>query len=207
MSIEEDTFILLDNGSEDNLMEEVGSLKEKRGWTVIKSKNNLGFGGGVSFASKFVKKDYVAWMPGNLKLDPRDVYKLIEKQNLDDRYIYLKARRTARPLMDSIKTIIFGILVSSYFNKFIYDAGGTPNLIHKDFFSISNNFPNDFSFDVFVYFYCLKNNFNIVRPKIRYTVRRHGESHWQKGLSSEINLTLKVFKAKKLWSEISKLKY
>tara|TARA_B100001029_G_scaffold39339_1_gene30475 strand:+ start:7798 stop:8211 length:414 start_codon:yes stop_codon:yes gene_type:complete len=108
---------------------------------------------------------------------------------------------------DSLKTFIFGILVSLYFRKYIYDAGGTPNLIHKNFFSIPKNFPNDFTFDIFVYFYCLLNKFQIIRPKIKYTIRVHGKSHWQKGFLSEIKLLTDVFRYKKEWKEISSLKF
>ena len=207
MEVGENTFIFLDNGSETNEIEEFSKKNERKVWKVVKSKENLGFGGGIKYAANFVEKDYVAWMPGNLKLNPKDVYEVINKQALVQKYLYIKCRRFGRPFIDSLKTMIFGIAVSLYFNKFIYDAGGTPNLIHKDFFSIPKKFPNDFSFDIFVYFYCLVNNFKILRPKIKYTTRLHGNSHWQNGLISEIKLTLDVFKYKKDWKEIANFKF
>ena len=83
----------------------------------------------------------------------------------------------------------------------------TPNMIHKDFFSIPRNFPTDFTFDIFVYFYCRINKFTIRRPRIKYTTRLHGQSHWQKGLMSEIKLTLDVFKYKQQKKEILKNKF
>ena len=58
-----------------------------------------------------------------------------------------------------------------------------------------------------MYFYCLVNNFKILRPKIKYTTRLYGNSHWQNGLISEIKLTLDVFKYKKDWKEIANFKF
>ena len=71
----------------------------------------------------------------DLKLNPSEVYKVLSEQNLNEKYVYIKCRRTNRPKIDYLKTRIFGIIVSIYFGKKIFDAGGTPNLIHKDFFS------------------------------------------------------------------------
>ncbi len=206
MDLNEKIFIFLDNGSERNLISDL-DIEESKGWKLIRSDKNLGYGGGIKFASKFIQKEFVAWMPGNLKLNPKDVYEVLIKQPLDGKYTYIKCRRTGRPFIDSLKTFIFGILVSLYFRKYIYDAGGTPNLIHKNFFSIPKNFPNDFTFDIFVYFYCLLNKFQIIRPKIKYTIRVHGKSHWQKGFLSEIKLLTDVFRYKKEWKEISSLKF
>ena len=202
----DNTFILLDNGSSTVKIEEIAQKKKGNNWKFIRTEQNLGFGGGIKYAANFVEKDYVAWMPGNLKLNPSEVYKVLAEQNLNEKYLYIKCRRTNRPKIDHLKTRIFGIIASIYFGKKIFDAGGTPNLIHKDFFSIEKDFPKDFSFDVFVYYYCLLNNFRIVRPTINYKTRVHGKSHWQKGFLSEVKLTFDILKYKKKWLDISKIK-
>lgn len=202
----DDTFILLDNGSSTDKIEAIARKGKGNNWKFIRTEQNLGFGGGIKYAAKFVEKDYVAWMPGNLKLNPAEVYKVLLEQNLNEKYLYIKCRRTNRPKIDHLKTRIFGIIASIYFGKKIFDAGGTPNLIHKDFFSIEKDFPKDFSFDVFVYYYCLLNNFRIVRPTINYKTRVHGKSHWQKGFLSEVKLTFDILKYKKKWLDISKIK-
>ena len=202
----DNTFILLDNGSSTVKIEEIAQKKKGNNWKFVRTEQNLGFGGGIKYAANFVEKDYVAWMPGNLKLNPSEVYKVLAEQNLNEKYLYIKCRRTNRPKIDHLKTRIFGIIASIYFGKKIFDAGGTPNLIHKDFFSIEKDFPKDFSFDVFVYYYCLLNNFRIVRPTINYKTRVHGKSHWQKGFLSEVKLTFDILKYKKKWLDISKIK-
>ena len=206
IEVNDNIFILLDNGSGTDKIRSIAQKKSGNNWKFIRTEQNLGFGGGIKYAAKFVEKDYVAWMPGNLKLNPAEVYKVLSEQNLNEKYLYIKCRRTNRPKIDYLKTRIFGIIASIYFGKWIFDAGGTPNLIHKDFFSIEKDFPKDFSFDVFVYYYCLLNNFRIVRPTINYKTRVHGESHWQKGFLSEVKLTIDILNYKKKWIDISKIK-
>ena len=199
----------MDNGSQDTFMEDYYSEREKlvQQWKVVRSENNLGYGGGVIFASKYVEKDFIAWMPGNMKINPIDAYDFVKNINLDKKNVYIKAHRTNRPFIDSLKTKIFGLAASLYFNIYIYDAGGTPNVVHKDFFKLSEFMPIDFSFDVFVYYYFKVNNLVINRPKIRYTKRLYGNSHWQKGLISELKLFFNILSYKKEWKLVSKNKF
>ena len=144
IEVDDNTFILLDNGSNTDEIKSIAQKKSGNNWKFVRTEQNLGFGGGIKYAAKFVEKDYVAWMPGNLKLNPSEVYKVLSEQNLNEKYVYVKCRRTNRPKIDYLKTRIFGIIASIYFGKKIFDAGGTPNLIHKDFFSIEKDFPKDF---------------------------------------------------------------
>ena len=182
-------------------------VKSSDKWKLVRSNKNLGYGGGIIFASRFVDKEFVGWMPGNMKIDPIDAFHLANKICFENKYTYIKARRINRPFFDSLKTKIFGIFASLHFNVHIYDAGGTPNIVHKDFFKLSEFMPNDFSFDVFVYYYFTVNSLFIERPKIKYTKRLFGKSHWQKGLLSEINLFLTILNYKKEWKKISKNKF
>jgi hypothetical protein len=207
--VPKNTFIFLDNGSIDTYMEDYYSKKETlpEQWKVVRSEKNLGYGGGVIFASKYVETDFIAWMPGNMKINPIDAYDFVKNINLENKNTYIKAKRINRPIIDSLKTKIFGITASIYFNIYIYDAGGTPNIVHKDFFKLSAGMPTDFSFDVFVYYYFKVNNLVIDRPKIRYTKRLYGKSHWQKGLISELKLFFNILSYKKEWKLASKNKF
>lgn len=205
LNIKEPCFLLLDNGSDTSKMEEiaVSFCSKNKSWELIRSEKNLGFGGGVLFASKHIVEDYICWMPGNMKIKPSDVYDLITKENFRNINLLVKAKRVNRPLLDLLKTKIFGILSSFHFKKYLYDLGGTPNIISKKLLLQLSNPPKDFSFDAFIYYFAKLNNFNIQRPKISYTRRLHGVSHWQKGISSEISLTIKILKSKNHWKEIA----
>ena len=60
-----------------------------------------------------------------------------------------------------------------------------------------------FFFDAFVYYFAKLNNLEIKRPKISYRKRLHGDSHWQKGIMSELLLTKKILSSKDEWKKLS----
>ena len=142
-------------------------------------------------------------MPGNNKVDPTDLLELIkDPENLQENLL-VKAKRSQRPLIASFKTFIFSILFSIWFQKLMFDNGGTPNIISKNILLNISNSPNDFLFDVFIYYYSIVNGYNTKRPKVAYKKRLYGESHWQKGFKSEFKLLWDVFSSKKIWRNIA----
>ena len=206
MNLEEEIFILLDNGSDKNDMEIYSNKYKntKKGWRLVRVEENLGFGGGIIHCSKLVDKNFIGWMPGNMKLNPKDVLNFFYNIENYEENVLIKARRVSRPLSDSLKTKLFGWIITIFFRSYLYDAGGTPNLVDKKFFNISDSIPSDFKFDIFVYYYCKRKKYKIIRPKIAYTKRFYGKSHWQNGILPEIKLTLDTLKSKKSWDEAIK---
>lgn len=203
IDIEEPCFILLDNGSDKSLLEwlSFNSTLKNTSWEIIRTEKNLAFGGGILFAAKNIEEDFVCWMPGNMKVKPSDALNLITKNNYKVENVLVKAKRINRPLLDNIKTKIFGLVASVYFNKYMYDIGGTPNIISKKLLLQISNPPTDFSFDAFIYYFAKLNNLDIHRPKISYTKRLHGKSHWQTGLLSELFLTKRILSSKNQWKK------
>jgi len=198
-------FIFLDNGSEKDEMKNYFNSQKYTNRKLITSKKNLGYGGGIVYSKSFIENEFIAWMPGNLKINPKDSinFFMSEYDNLSKDTL-VKAKRIDRKPLDFLKTSLFGILSSLYFRTNLIDAGGTPSIVHKSFFENTKNFPNDFSFDVFVYYFYRNKNLLIIRPKISYTERYAGTSHWQNGVRSEINLIIKIFSYKRMWTEIIK---
>ena len=47
--------------------------------SFIKIPKNHGFGGAIQYSIEHVDEDFVAWMPGNMKVDPLDAYNLIQQ--------------------------------------------------------------------------------------------------------------------------------
>tara|TARA_B100001996_G_scaffold361611_1_gene328482 strand:+ start:222 stop:941 length:720 start_codon:yes stop_codon:yes gene_type:complete len=206
--IPKETFLLVDNGSEKNQIVKFyeESSKENNSWKAVKSDENLGFGGGVKYGASVAEKEYIAWMPGNLKLNPIDVYNFCNKFHLNNKKILIKANRKGRPKIDTLKTRIFGIIVSIFYGINLNDAGGTPNIVHSNFFNKIKEIPNDFTFDVFVLYYYRKNKLEVIRPEITYTKRLYGSSHWQTGIIAELKLLFDVFKSRNNWYKLSKIK-
>lgn len=201
LDLDENYFLLFDNGSQDKKIEEIflNNKSINKSWSVLRSENNLGFGGGILHASKFVEEDYICWMPGNMKIKPIEAIKLIADDNNKKINLLVKAKRVNRPILDSIKTKAFGLAFSFKFKKLFFDLGGTPNIIEKNILLNLSNPPQHYSFDAFIYYFAVKNKFKVKRPKISYTKRLHGNSHWQNGISSELKLAKDILSKKKLW--------
>ena len=57
----------------------------------LKIKNNTGFGAAVKHTSTFINEDYIAWMPGNNKVNPTDLLELIkDPENLQENLLVNK---------------------------------------------------------------------------------------------------------------------
>ena len=205
LNLNETCFLLLDNGSDKSIIEENESYLrwQNSSWKLLRSEENLAFGGGILYAANHVEEDFICWMPGNMKVKPSDVIDLISKEEFIDNKVLVKAKRTKRPLSDALKTKVFGLVASIYFKKYMYDMGGTPNIMNKKILLQISNPPKDFSFDAFIYYFAKLNNLYIKRPKITYTKRLHGKSHWQKGIVSEFQLTKKILTSKNEWKKIA----
>lgn len=199
----EEIFLIVDNGSSSNDIEEYyyKNNPEKKKWNFLKIQNNLGFGGAVKHAATYINEDFIAWMPGNNKVNPIDVHSLIRNPENLQQNLLVKAKRSQRPFIDSLKTFIFSIFFSIWFQKLMFDNGGTPNIISKNILLNISNSPNDFLFDIFLYYYSVISGYKIKRPKVAYKKRLYGKSHWQKGFNSEFKLLYDVFLSKNTWKK------
>ncbi len=197
--IEEDSvqFLLVDNGSTDPKVKTILD-SGSRLWSSIRTEKNLGFGGGILFGVNACKTPFVGWMPGNLKVDPREFVKIASSTELKENQM-IKSCRVGRSLTARLKTQLLGLVQSVALRTNMADSGGTPTVCEKRFLLSLKNPPTDFVFESFVLFYARKRGLEIKRPKVIYGVRAFGKSHWQRGLKSEVNLFMNIWKQSKTW--------
>lgn len=191
------SFLLVDNGSTDQRVSKLLS-NPRNNWRGIRSETNLGFGGGILFGISKAETEYIGWMPGNLKIDPRDTPNFLKSISFSKKN-FVKARRVGRSKSAHIKTMMLGICQSILLRTPIFDAGGTPTVCSKEFLLSLPDIPNDYAFESYVLFKAYKAKMKISRPSVVYRVRKFGSSHWQKGLSSEIKLFISIVKKSKKW--------
>ena len=190
-------FLLVDNGSTDP---EVKLLlqNDKATWSSVRTETNLGFGGGILFGIAASETEFVGWMPGNLKVDPREVEAVL-KSNLIDGVEFLKAWRIARGWLPHLKTFIVGVTLSLILHRRMFDSGGTPTVCKKKFISELHDIPSDYVFESFVFFQARQKGLRIRRPRIRYGERVFGQSHWQRGVRSEVKLMKNILWSSREW--------
>lgn len=197
-------FYILDHGSKDaELTTYLNSLNIKNVKT-FKVDENYGFGGGIKYLLQNIENDFIGWMPGNGKVNPKDLSQI---NNLfsDKKIKAFKANRSKRSTTENYKTFLAGLLISIYFRTNLFDSGGTPTIIKREFVSNLLNGPNDFSFEAFSMFTIRKLKIEMVRSSIPYGVRMHGSSHWQRGFKSEIKLFFRIISQKKDWKQLHKI--
>ena len=188
---EEIQFLLVNNGSTDMRVSEMLRQGISK-LNFVESMDNLGFGGGIIFGISRTETKYVGWMPGNLKVDPKDVVKLLEIFTLDEKTI-IKGFRTGRGLKEYFKTFFAGAIQSLILRSNMFDSGGTPTICTKKFISELEAPPTDYVFESYVLYHARKSKLKVVRPHIAYGKRLFGESHWQRGIKSEIKLLKLIY--------------
>lgn len=195
-------FLFIDNGSSDYRLFSLLSSGDTRFFSSLRLESNQGFGGAICAGIAEVKTEYVGWMPGNLKVLPKDAVLLWESMRAQG-FSFAKAKRVRRDNIQNAKTFLAGALHSWLFKANLFDAGGTPTLVKTAFMqNLLPVAPGGYEFEAFVLFALRKDRKYVWRPKIDYGVRKYGASHWQSGLAAEWRLFLRIAKERRSWRNL-----
>lgn len=200
--ISEVDFYIVDNGSSKSEVWETIAAAQKIAKNVIglRTEKNLGFGGGIKFALQRIPNDFVGWMPGNYKIRPADLIPFLNKVELNSLMNKsFKAIRVARGFSSAGKTHLANMAISIYFKSWLFDTGGTPTIISREYIQPLLSGPNDYSFEAYTTFLIRKRAVPCLRIPIPYHKRPFGKSHWQAGVRTELNLLINIMKQKKVW--------
>lgn len=179
-------YLIVNNGSTNIEIADILNQKSKY-WSSISLKENAGFGGGISAGIHAAQTDWVGWMPGNLKIQPKDVTKLVNDLNYRPN-LFVKCHRRRNSRIARIKTFIAGLIQSILTGKNLFDTGGTPTICEKKFFLSLRDLPVDYIIESRMLFEARTHKLQIERPTIAYGERLYGHSHWQRGIKSEAKL-------------------
>jgi glycosyltransferase involved in cell wall biosynthesis len=193
-------YLIVNNGSTDSGIEELLN-EDSKYWKCKKLKVNLGFGGGILEGIKAAETNWIGWMPGNLKIKPADVEKLVAGLNLKSG-TFIKCHRLRNSKSAKLKTFVAGFIQSVLTKSNLFDTGGTPTICERNFILPLTNLPTDFVFESRILFEARNNNLYIERPWIPYGERVYGSSHWQKGLRSELSLMRKIWVSARTWKNV-----
>lgn len=184
-------FLFVDNGSSDPRVREILNNNASQMIDYLRLEKNAGFGGAIKFAAQHSTTTYFGWMPGNLKIRPKDL-NIFLKDIQKSEALFIKAFRSNRDKFGGVKTFILGIIQSLIARCNLFDTGGTPTLLHSSIKNILDNAPNDYVIESYCLYIVRHRRIKIFRPKVPYGKRFFGESHWQKGIRSELSLTKKI---------------
>jgi len=188
-------FLFVNNGSTDNTQEFLDkAVSNCNFFHSIKIDKNIGYGHGIISGLKAVETDLLGWTHADLQTDPEDIKTaynfFINEKNINQ--LFIKGLRKKRPLRDSIFTFFMSIFETLLLRSFLWDINAQPTIFHKNFFNTLDNFPNDFSLDLFFLYMARKKKLKIKRFPVLFQDRVFGESSWNFSLKSKIKFIIRT---------------
>ncbi len=179
-------IILVNNGSTDETPEVLMQLLPlyESFLKVVAVPINQGYGFGILSGLRSASGEFIGWTHGDLQTPPRDVIQALTiiEENNSRPTLYVKGKRSGRPLFDEFFTVGMSIFESLYLGTKLFDINAQPNIFHKSFFASWDNPPYDFSLDLYVFYLARKQGLEIIRFTVPFLKRQHGSSKWNTGI-------------------------
>ena len=185
--------ILIDNGSTDNSKEILNAIDPNE--PLLKTyrlEANKGYGGGILYGLSKANGKFIGWTHADLQTDPEDVYKGFQLMLSTETFV--KGSRAGRNISDNIFTIGMAIFESIILKQFLWEINAQPTIFSKEFFKNWEDPPSDFSLDLYAYVMAKKQKLAIKRFKVLFPDRFSGQSSWNTGIKSKINLIRRTIK-------------
>lgn len=199
--------ILVNNGSKDESLKLMEELQKKNNFIkIVNVEENKGYGYGILQGLKETTGDYIGWIHADLQFNPSEIVKAIEyiENNEYPKNVFIRGKRTNRPLIDTIFTICMSIYESIILGVRLWDINAQPTLISREFYKTWKNPPYDFSLDLYAYYNAKIQKQKIYRYKVVQHAREEGNSSWNTGMKSRIKLIKRVLEYSKKLKNRSK---
>lgn len=188
-------LILVDNGSTDNTNQLIKENMEKYDFIkLVEVMPNIGYGNGIKQGLLSAHGDYMCIMHADMQSNPDEIIKginYLQSHNYPEK-IFIKSLRKNRPILDRFFTFGMSIFETIYLKTFLHDITAQPTIFHRSFFYSLENIPDDFLFDLYLYYNAKKMHYTIYRFPIIQNDRMAGTSSWNTGLSARIKLIKRV---------------
>ncbi|MDN5352874.1 MAG: hypothetical protein PWQ12_1795 [Clostridiales bacterium] len=172
--------VLVDNGSTDGSDEVLKALLPAYPFaSSVRVPVNQGYGYGIVFGLRAARGHYIGWTHADMQTDPADIskaYDRLKSAGFPD--WYFKGKRKGRPLFDRFFTVGMSAFETVYLGAFLWDINAQPNLFPASFFNGLQDFPDDFSLDLYMYYQAKRIGLPVRRFEVRFTERIHGASKW-----------------------------
>lgn len=178
-------LILVDNGSTDHSNIVMEYFANQCSYIkTIRIEKNIGYGFGIYSGLKGARGNYVCWTHADMQADICDTikaYNLIIQQR-DPKTCFIKGNRVRRPFFDRFFTVGMSLFETIVLGSVLQDINAQPNLFPREFLKNITEAPNDFSFDLFVYYIAKRKGYEIIRFPVEFKPRLYGQSHWDTGI-------------------------
>lgn len=185
-------IIMVDNGSIDQTNKILKQNNKENLYKITEVKVNKGYGFGIVEGLKSATSDFVGWIHAD-NINDFVFFKYIHDNNLlQSKNIFIKGLRgEKRFLVEYFFTFFLSIFSSIILRRKLNDINAQPTIFNRKLFTEMKNIPNDFTIDLYVFFFAIKNKQKIYRIKVINEKRLHGKSSWNNGIYSRIKLSLR----------------
>ncbi len=201
-------IIIVENGSTDNTKENIlkSNLVNEGKIIIHEVEENIGYGHGIMSGVNISNGEYIGWCHADLQTEPRDVYNayIHNLELLNNEKIVIKGLRKNRNLFDSFFTFCMSAIASVIFLRLINDINAQPKIFSKKFKNYLNDYPYDFSLDLYFLIIAKIKNYKIINYDVVLKKRLYNEAKGGGNISGKIKLIkrtlLYMFKLKmKIW--------
>jgi polyisoprenyl-phosphate glycosyltransferase len=167
LKIDQAELVLVNNGSKDDTKKAIlkhCSLNPKI--KLVDIKKNIGFGYGVYKGLKNSKNEILAYTHADLQTDPNDVLRglqLFKNENYFIKGNRIEKLKNKWSLFNIFISYSMTIYTSLLFRTYMSDIHAQPVIFHKKLLENIEFFPNDFMFDVWLFYKAKKKKYNIIR--------------------------------------------
>jgi glycosyltransferase involved in cell wall biosynthesis len=195
-------ILLVENGSTDDSKKylEEKMFRHPMIKCIFIEKNN-GYGDGIYKGILEACGTWICWTHADLQIPIEAVLHFINVASSEN--MSVKGIRSGRSLVDKFFTLGMAAYCSLLFKIKLNDINGQPTVYRRLSLLSYGVPPQDFSLDMFYLVRSLKENVQIARVDVSFSEREGGQSSWNTGFRSRLNMTSKTIKyARKLRKQL-----
>ena len=186
-------IILVNNGSTDGSSQRFAkfiSSNVAKNISLVDIPLNKGYGYGIMQGVLAAKTEVVAWCHADLQTDPMDVVEAYQLyRSLPEGLKIIKGERKRRNFLDAFFTAGMSVFASLSLGCKLSDINAQPKLFDRSFLNlIKDNYPYDFSLDLYVLLQAHKHNYSIFTYPVFFNARLHGEAKGGGSMKGKIKL-------------------
>ena len=191
-------IIIVDNGSTDGSLKIIKKhlLYKNNSIILIIINKNIGYGHGIMSGVYKSNTKCIAWCHADLQLDPFEVYYAYKKYKYElcNNKIIIKGRRKGRNIIDIFFTNGMSIVTSVLFKFNLSDINAQPKIFSREFIKYLDDYPKDFSLDLYLLIIAKNNKYKIVDYPIVIRKRLAGIAKGGGTLGGKLILIVRTFK-------------
>ena len=189
-------IIIVENGSTDNSLIKIKNhpIYNNSSIVLVEIKKNLGYGYGIMKGLNKSTGKYIGWCHADLQNNLTEIYDAFKKNlnTLEKTNSILKGKRLNRGMIDNFFTIGMSMLVSILFKCKLTDINAQPKIFPRNFLSLLNESPADFSLDLYLLLTAKLNKYKILEYPFIVYKRIAGKAKGGGSLLTKFNLTLRT---------------